>query len=979
MKSKYFVLLTICSLFCILGCSCKREQPQSGSSDSSSTESTSQEEIIISTTPIISVNQDALTLSVGQTYTLVAEAENVESPVFTWSVDGDCAEDIVSISQSGNTATVTALKVGETKLVATMEHDGHLYFRSVEVTVKEDSGVALVLSDNIGFDNNGYHVDLSTLSTENGDTTSIVPIVTAYKNNKIVAVDDFVWSSENTEIVSVDGNKFVSASEGSTKIIGACTIEGEQYTVEISVNVYRPTISLGEKFVVELENLETLHLHGELKGITRDVLYNGKSVGAFDSQAKTVTLTKSKLPTDAASLGENRQFVIETSLASYLVDVDLYTKIISNKEEFDNLATLSKRACYNDDAIWDGYFVLDSDIEYNGLFESRLADTASLWNAVGGSWSNGGLYGFKGVLDGKGHSIEGLSINNGSNMGGLVGVLHIDGVIKNLSFTKASVAANSSLVCGAGGGTVENIYIQYDSIGKGAQHYEGDGSVNTYCGSFFSFKEPTATANVSNCIIDVTNAFFNTDTEIKIVGSEFVSIKNVFVIGGTDALRADSNATLAFQSVMDFVNDSNAQGRYKKFDENFWALADGVPVSQNIFEKVSDQAVHFTETTEYLVAGTAYKFALDNSYAVITSNNENVAINGSVATVSGSVTSGEQVVITATSIFDATKTDTFTCSLLAIDPANCVDLTSEKETAFYDITEAKVYLAELGAKINDEVLYFVDTDFATPIYGKDGDPTQTIIAVAKDKYYKFNCQSVTKVLSKAEDLHYVRRDYTVSSYGNSGCYDSVLTGTFVMINDIDCSDLVLGNSGTYWENSRGFQGTFDGRGYTISNLSVSKNGLFGALSYATIKNVTFTGVKLKAADQGAYVALLSNRVFNTLVENVVMQFSEYVASTDVYHSSGLMFYETSFDCTFKNVTIDISQVSGVRYVTECFYEADIPYQSQDKSTYENITVIVANLDEAPAFAYKSAQDSTENIVPYPDGFTIRDVEGNVKA
>ena len=976
MKIKHFVLLTMCSLFCFSGCFFNKEQPQN-SGETSSTESTSQEEIVVPTTPMITVNQSTVTFCVGETFTLIAAADNIENPIFSWAIDGDAAADVVSVAQNGNTATITALKVGETKLIASIEHDGHVYFKSVIVTVQEDSDVALVLSDNIGFDKNGYHVRLSTISTENGDTTSIVPVVTAYKNNKIVAMDNFTWSSDDAGVVAINDNTFTSVSEGETSIDGSCVIDDVHYSVKISVEVYRPKIALDEDFVVEVENLSPLNISSQIKGITRDVVYNGESVGTFDGQSGVITLWKESLPQTASQMGEDRTLSIETSLASYLINVDLYTKIIHTKEDFEGMAALAKNAAWYDAALWDGYFVLGDDIIYNGMFQSKIADIESLWAAGGGSWYNGGLYGFKGVFDGKGHTIEGISIDNGSNMGSVFGVLHIDGVIKNVSFMKSSVAANSSLVCCAGGGSIENVYIQYVSIGKGSQHYEGDGSVNNYCGSFFSFKEPTATANVSNCVIDVSRASFNPKTAVKIVGSEYVSIKNVFVIGGTKAQQSASNATLAFSSVIDFVNDANAQSRYKKFDSDFWSMENGVPVSKTVYAEVCNQDVAFTEKIDYLAAGTSYQFSLNNDYAMLTCNSEYVVINGSEISVSQDAVHGEEVVITATSIFDETKSDTFTCTLSVIDWANCVDLTAEKNTAFYDITEKKVYFAELSAKVPDEVLYFINPDATKATFADDGDEAKEIIAVTKDAFYKFNCQSVTKVIATAADLQYMRKDYTVSSYGNQGCYDGVITGTFVLINDIDCSGLELPNTGRYWENSRGFGSTFDGRGYTISNLSIGENGLFGVLSYATIKNVNFTNVKLKTADQGAYVSLFASRAFNSLIENVSMQFVEYIAGDSVYHCSGLMVYETTFDCLFKDVTIDISQVSGVSYLTECFYGADIPYRSENKSEYANITVIVADENAIPVFAYNDAKGTVEDIVEYPDGFTFQDASGNV--
>ena len=978
MKAKKLLLLTTFSLLCALGCACGgASQSESGESGASSMENSEpQSSVTVTVNPNIVLNHKLVDFCVGETFTLAAEAKNIQDASFVWTLDGDGEEGVVSLTQTGNSASITALKAGKTKLIASFEYNGHVYFESVIVTVKEKSDVTLVLSNNIGFDETGYHVRLSTLSTENGDETSIVPLVTAYQNNKIVSAN-ILWESENPEVVSVTGNKFTSVAEGQTNIVGSCEIGGKRYTVNISAEVYRPRIVLDESFVIETENLSTITLSSSLKGIARKVVYNGERVGAYDANSKTVTLEKSALPCSAAQMGEDKEMLIETNVASYVVSVDMYTKILYTKADFDELAKWSKNA-NADAAIWDGYFVLGADIVYGGTYNSKIADLDSLWAAVGGNWSNGGLYGFKGVFDGKGHNIEGINIDKGSNMGSLFGVLHIDGVIKNLSFTKASVAANSSFVCHAGGGSVENVYVQYDSVGKGAQHYEGDGvTINSHCGTFFSFKEPTVTANIKNCVVDVTNAYINPDVSVKLIGSEFVSIKNAFVIGGTKAAQSASNATLCMDSVIDFMDNVNAQSRYKKFDENFWSLEGGIPVSKAVYNTLRDQEVTFDEEVECLVSGTSYKIPTSTSYAKIVSDNEAVTVKNGVATVAGNLNGAEKVTFTATSLFDSSKSDSFTCSLISLDKANAVDLTGEAEKAFYDITIGKVYFAELAEKMNGEILYCVNADGSAASYALDGEPAQAMLAVTKTGFYKFNCQSVTKVLSTAEDLHYIRKDYTVVDYGNKGCYDGVIKGTFVMINNIDASGLELKNTGRYWENSRGFGGTFDGRGYTISNLTVGENGLFGVVSYGTIKNVKFTNVRYKEADQGAYVALFGVRCFNATVENVSVEITKYISGTSVYHTSGLLFYEVTFDSLFKDITIDVSKVSGVKYVAECFYGADLPYRSEEKSVYEKIILIVATLDETPVFAYKNGTEIADDIIQYPDGFIVKDVDGNV--
>jgi hypothetical protein len=304
-----------------------------------------------------------------------------------------------------------------------------------------------------------------------------------------------------------------------------------------------------------------------------------------------------------------------------------------------------------------------------------------------------------------------------------------------------------------------------------------------------------------------------------------------------------------------------------------------------------------------------------------------------------------------------------TCTVVSIEGKQLVDL-RDKGSVFYDITEDTVYLAEVGAEIADPVLYYVNADYSAVAYANDGEPARDIIAITANGMYKVSCLSVTKVLSKAEDIHYIRKDYTVSSYGNNGCYDGVLSGTFVLINDIDCSGIVLKDSGSYWENSRGFGGVLDGRGYAISNLSIGQNGLFGAMAKATVKNLRFEHVRLNG--QGATVALFANRIFDVTVEDVSVHFAEVRVNDSVYGSSGLLFHDVSFDCLFKNLTIDISDVEEVKFLTECMYDDNAPYGSRNKSVYENVTVILSDMDKKPVFAYTGENE----VVDYPDGIVF---------
>ncbi len=77
-------------------------------------------------------------------------------------------------------------------------------------------------------------------------------------------------------------------------------------------------------------------------------------------------------------------------------------------------------------------------------------------------------------------------------------------------------------------------------------------------------------------------------------------------------------------------------------------------------------------------------------------------------------------------------------------------------------------------------------------------------------------------------------------------------GYFVLANNIDCAELtepICFTSVSVFEtnlgqNRAGFLGGFNGMGYTISNLTVPENGLFGCIAASgVVRNVGFTNVK----------------------------------------------------------------------------------------------------------------------------------------
>ena len=146
------------------------------------------------------------------------------------------------------------------------------------------------------------------------------------------------------------------------------------------------------------------------------------------------------------------------------------------------------------------------------------------------------------------------------------------------------------------------------------------------------------------------------------------------------------------------------------------------------------------------------------------------------------------------------------------------------------------------------------------------------------------------VIRNAEDL--LQLAYTgPASAGDEGAYAN--TVYYVLAGNIDATGLVLAGAGPAWQASIGFQGTFDGQGYTISNLSVPawSQGLFGAVGYgAVIKNVKFENLV-----QGQDSLLFAHAIRNATLSNVTVSFSADSASYKIANEIN--------DTTIENVNV----------------------------------------------------------------------------
>lgn len=205
-----------------------------------------------------------------------------------------------------------------------------------------------------------------------------------------------------------------------------------------------------------------------------------------------------------------------------------------------------------------------------------------------------------------------------------------------------------------------------------------------------------------------------------------------------------------------------------------------------------------------------------------------------------------------------------------------------------DVVKGKTLRALLGGDIvsatdeNGNALEVQDSK----IYGvqsrDDGEFETTITICAKTHGYKLNIKGYTGVFAKAEDFEVFNMNAKVATQDGVKNYYPIdenkpiqkWEGYYVLANNIDASDYThaaVGSNLTGFgiQNTKhlsyGFQGTFDGQGYTVKGMKVGAGGIFGLLVNATVKNVAFAEVELKAEK---YTTTLASWIIDSTLSNV---------------------------------------------------------------------------------------------------------------
>ena len=140
---------------------------------------------------------------------------------------------------------------------------------------------------------------------------------------------------------------------------------------------------------------------------------------------------------------------------SYIMSVSIATKVISKSYELLDIAGSSE--------VVDAYYVLTSDLDMEGTEPFRLINNnvfipISSWDPLTHNYN----IGFKGIFDGRGHTISNsTTINKYNNLSGIFGQIMEGAVVKNVAFTNLVSDKYSALVGESSTflGTMENVAV----------------------------------------------------------------------------------------------------------------------------------------------------------------------------------------------------------------------------------------------------------------------------------------------------------------------------------------------------------------------------------------------------------------------------------------------------------------------------------------------------------------------------------------
>lgn len=550
-----------------------------------------------------------------------------------------------------------------------------------------------------------------------------------------------------------------------------------------------------------------------------------------------------------------------------------------------------------------GYYKLTADIGKPETAFNNGNDT---------NWQNvDGLYGFRGTLDGAGHSITGTVFSRG-----LFGLVGKGAVIKNFTVNAYGYANGRTVLARSiRDAVVENVKINVKS-GE-SDSYLTEGGIITALMSHSTVYRNVEVNSEGKVDTLFGCSYWNYDAR---KANTFENVKiTVKSIGGLLCLRANVADSLY---TIDGVEGITVAYVRSYSDENNTALVGGLAEFT-----LGNENADVTEINSITFDGREIKgFTFENGILTITENFTVSDIGAKTFVLKGKV--GDKAV-------------TVYLGVTIVLPAEEVALDGDREIILADGTEYALDLGDyaystvLSATLGGEnVTYANGQLIVTEEYkaNKQKHGMQTLkVTVLKDgKYYAVTVKVlvVTKAISTIDELKAAMTAGT----------DNVVYGYYKLTQNVGSSEawISVANNGS-WQNadgSVGFRGTLDGSGFAVDG-AFGTHGLFGIIGNgAVVKNITFNVYYYQNGRQ-----TLARSITGATIENITINIKSVYGTLDATAEGGVITGLMSHTTHYKNVTInaegkDLDTLFGMSYGN---------YKAEKANTFENCVVNAKSL------------------------------------
>ena len=550
-----------------------------------------------------------------------------------------------------------------------------------------------------------------------------------------------------------------------------------------------------------------------------------------------------------------------------------------------------------------GYYKLTADIGKPETAFNNGNDT---------NWQNvDGLYGFRGTLDGAGHSITGTVFSRG-----LFGLVGKGAVIKNFTVNAYGYANGRTVLARSiRDAVVENVKINIES-GE-SDSYLTEGGIITALMSHSTIYRNVEINSDGKTDTLFGCSYWNYDPrKANVFENVKVTVKS---IGGLLCLRANVADSLY---TIDGVEGITVAYVRSYSDENNTALVGGLAEFT-----LGNENADVTEINSITFDGREIKgFTFENGILTITENFTVSDIGAKTFVLKGKV--GDKAV-------------TVYLGVTIVLPAEEVALDGDREIILADGTEYALDLGDyadstvLSATLGGEnVTYANGKLIVTEEYkaNKQKHGMQTLkVTVLKDgKYYAVTVKVlvVTKAISTIDEL-------TAAMTAGT---DNVVYGYYKLTQNVGSSAawISVANNGS-WQNadgSVGFRGTLDGSGFAVDG-AFGTHGLFGIIGNgAVVKNITFNVYYYQNGRQ-----TLARSITGATIENITINIKSVYKTLDATKEGGVITGLMSHTTHYKNVTInaegkDLDTLFGMSYGN---------YKAEKANTFENCVVNAKSL------------------------------------